>query len=543
MGREEYMDIDKLLEEIGEEERKKNIKQEVDEMSWKKIEAAMDAEDGKKEKLSFKFYKFNKKYHITKVAIAFVMIAIIAAIPFAYEYGKQAANNNIAMTKSTDSIKDDTKTNANSAISDNTSDTKKEDNNNAVNSLGDRRPEAPALDANYVKAYGTVEKIAKGKFDKFSIYSNVELNYNSENKKNYYRFELYEERKDYKLPRMYYYNVYTSDFSVESTPYREGESYDLTDNEIAILINKADNLGLSDYSEINNNIAVSGNFTNTFADGGKNIPIDSYMYKGNKNFYYTYDKKTGELYKFDVKTSSKKSIYKLNIEQFSTATISLKKDMDGDGKEEDVKFDPVRGILSVNGVSITIDSNVELNAFDVVDLYKNNNRKAMYLKYDLENDYKDNSYYIYKDGLISKVLSCGGTPEIQEDGKVLFKNIISQFFSTHFKDEEYQYYKDDTFGKLNKDIYLQKDMNSGNVPTLTAKHSLKIYNTKGGSMVAATIKPGEIVKLLGTDENDYVEIQSASGIKGWFKFNKFTNKVEELNLDEAQVFDNIVRAG
>ncbi|MDT8717568.1 hypothetical protein IAI10_12925 [Clostridium sp. 19966] len=540
------MNIDKLLEEM-KEENKKHPNSQVYEKCWNNILSSIEFKEKQNDKLSFKFYKLNKKYYFSKIAAAILVVAISASIPFGLEYGEKYINNKksgiqnqngkVASTKSDENKITDSDTAVNSENQ------VPKTNSSEASQDSDQRPEAKNLAEYYVKAYNAIEKIGESKYKKFSIYSNQELYYDVDAKKNYYMISLYEQRSDSVIPKAEQYYVYTDDFSTKlENSY--GQDYNISENSIAILINKADNLGITDYSEIARDIGVSGNYTNSLPDKGKDIPDDSYMYKNNKNIYYTYDRNNGSLYKYDRKTSIKKQIYKLNLQEFSIAAIELKKDMDGDGKEDDIKFDPVRSVLSIDGSSIRTDSSCEFSQFDIVDIYKKDKHSEIYLKYNLDNDYKDNSYYIYKNGSISKILSSDGAPQIEADGKILFKGMISQFFSTHSKDEEYQYYKDDSFGKIEKDVYPENDgTNSGNIPTLKVKHDLKIYKSKDSTAVAATVHPGEEVKLLGTDEKNYVEIESASGIKGWFKFDKYTNKVEELNLDEADVFDNIVRAG
>lgn len=418
----------------------------------------------------------------------------------------------------------------------------------------DKRPEYTEKDENYLKALEMVRAIAKEKYKSFSLYSTGKAVKDYTDKKEYYVIGIYENAVGAKMPSEPEF-IKVNKNTLKIVSYIDGheieEYYDtkmetdnisLSDEMITLLINKADNLNIEGY-DVYGDIGLYVNIK-AFSQEEINpkIPDDAYYYPKQKDIYYTYNHEESKLFKHSTINNEAQLLYTLKKDEFSILTEEKKADMDGDGKADTIKYDILRKVLSINGKSIVANNGWQFAGFDIVDIYNKDNQKEICITDVYPTTGKMTQLYCYKDGVISYVGGEWGEMGLDESGTVTFKNVIVQYFQTHFKDYEYQYYKDNILRLVKKDIYEQKNINaSGEAQDIKMKKELKIYKNRISKEVSAVLTVGEKIKLIGDDNNDWILVENSQGIRGWIEIDYFN--VKELNMHTDEVFEGLNFAG
>ncbi|MDP4090263.1 MAG: SH3 domain-containing protein [Bacillota bacterium] len=525
------MDIDKILENWGESHNaSEKVPVNIKERCWSNIKAG--ARKSWYESVLAKLFYINRRYHMKlAVQIAFV-IALVFCIP--------------TLIKTTSNFVQK------SAFFNNHKD-------NHTNTVIDDRREYKS-DPDYLKALEKVKEFARTKYNKFSIYSDGEAQ--TLDSKTVYSFRIYENLTDSKQkPEKTEVNVDISSLAVvEGDQYGNADAFysnneDLSPSQepqklnkwrTAVLINLADKLNYKTINEALKNIKYDKLPWDT--KGNKEIVKGSSFYcESQPDIYYNYDESSGKLYKYDMNTNEKKAIYDYNTDKFNILNLEKKEDMDGDGKADEIRFNILNGVLSINGEYINTVECSGLLDFNIVDLDKSDGHKEVYLRYFGEDDTNTHLFFNYEQGTINAVgLVQHGEPTIDGSGKAVFKNTLTQFFETSAVDMDYRYFKDNVLRIQPKDMYEMANINgdnnkAGNYQIIKAKKKLNIYKEKDSKEVSAVLAVGEEVKLIGSDLKNWVLVENSKGVRGWFQVDGIV--VKELNLPSYDVFDKLNFAG
>lgn len=537
------MYIDNLLKGLKEEEASKRLPGNISEKCWQNIKQNIEKKQKWYDRFFLKLHNVNRRYHMKLIFQIAMLLAVVVAAPYLFKGAKSYIQDSAFFNGKVHTASEDNK------------------ENNVENQVVDSRPEYVEKDANYLKALETVRTIAKEKYKKFSLYSTGEVIKDSEDKQSYYRISIFENSTGSVMPavpdvfevnaRTYAVRSADSKKTVEEYFAAKAEDYkykyELSDMKIILLINKADNLNISNIDALYSSVDLYVNLRGRQKNTNPSIPEDAYYYEKNENIYYTYDKSAQSLYKHNTVTGEKKRIYKYNPNELSSLARHTTADINGDGKDEKIFYDPLTGVLGVNEVCVYVDDNFgwlrDFNIYSIVDIYGSDKQKEIYIRYNLPNDYKVNNFYSYKDGTITMLVSESGEPAIDGNGKLRFKNVVSQFFQTHSVDLNYQYYRDNSLRilKTNLNEAIVSVNGSKSYQEVQVKKEVKIYKDKNNSEVAAVLNVGENVKLIGYDEENWVMMENSKGVRGWLEVEEMT--VKELNLFSGDVFEGLFFAG
>lgn len=523
------MDIDNLLKELKGEETLNKMPESVSENSWKSIKQNIEVQRTWYDRMRLKLHNVNRKHRMKLVFQAALILIIVISAPSIVKRAK-------SYLETSPFFKDPHRTV--------TRDIEK-------NEVRDTRPEYIEKDTNYLKALEAVRTIVKERYKKFSLYHTGEIIKDQANGKSYYYIEVYENSTwpalpetpdvlwvDTKTLEVKGQNNMTMEEYFSTKTNRQDEI--LTDSKIIMLINEIDHLNFNSFFDASSKVDLYVNIKHRLKEPKPEIPEYAFYYVNQENIYYTYDNNEKCIYKHDITTGGKEVLYKHNPDEISLLTKYKTADIDGDGKEEEIFYDPISGVLGINGVSIYTSNNgvpKDSNFYSIVDIYDKDSQKEIYIDYDGYSEYSLSSFYGYKDGIISKLLSEDGEAVINGSGIVTFKGKLSQFFQTHSTDINYQYYKDNSLKVLRTDL-----VKAEKVPNqeITAKVDLKIYKDKESTDVAARIVAGEKVKVIGYEEGNAVLLENLQGISGWIEVEDVT--VKELNLPSWEVFDGLAFA-
>jgi hypothetical protein len=531
------MAIDKLLEELKEAEDSTRMSESISEKCWQNIKKDIRIKQRWYDKLFIKVHNANRKYRLKVVVQLALAVFIISSMPTIIKETKFYVEKSAFFNKLKLNDPNDNKINKDNKF--------------------DERPEYKETDENYLKALEKVREIAQKRYSRFSLYSTGQLEKYQED--SYYIITIYENTVGSKVPEIsdilrvnaesfevdlpYAYDSINIDkyFSLKSDLYKN----EIRMESLVLLINKADNINIESYDDVYSSIDLYSNLKGKLKKTNSSIPEYAYCYKEQPNIYYMYDKKEESLYRYNTVNDEKKLIYKYKPKEYSILTLERKADIDGDGKEDEIKFDPLRGILSINDVSIYVSYGRSFKDLMIVDIDNKHAGKEIYIGYESANDYSNHNIYTYNGGSITQLIAQDGTPVIDGSGKVIFKDVLSQLFQTHSSDLEYVYYNDNSLRLTNKELYDAKNIEGNNGTSsyqiIKCKKELKIYKYKNSKEMAAVLKVGESIKVIGYDEKNWVLVENSQGVRGWFEVNFST--VKELNLHSGDVFEGLIFAG
>lgn len=249
-----------------------------------------------------------------------------------------------------------------------------------------------------------------------------------------------------------------------------------------------------------------------------------------ENYIYAVMGSTRDLYEFNKSSRKLELIFKnkLNDEK---VTIAVSEDVNGDGKEENIKLDYYNRALTVNDMTIAAGSTSVKNKLAIVDINKKDLLKEMVIKQRGYSDYDEVIFY-YFDGktFVGKHCINGSDFFVDGSGKFTTTNKRSQTFFTWSHDVEYNLTENYGFQEVSKEMYPLSIK-------LKVKHELQLQKSKTDKEIATTLKVGEEVELIGCDDKTWCCIRTSSGVIGWFEVQGQHIKV--LNLHSADVFDGL----
>lgn len=513
------MDLDKNIENfLLDEERKYNLEPNKSQSVWEGIEKKVNVKRKWYERLLIKI-NGKSKYAVDFAAIALASLIIFLVPVIILNY--KASHGNIPSSNK----------NSNIIKKNNTNNT---DDKQISNSDENQPPQS---------IYDEVEKGAKSQFQRYTIYYNGMVNneihptkeqtqpYSDLENKKYYIFTVFESRTDSKLPKQIVYYLNAQDGKILSKEDLEFNYWNLLAEKVICKIEGYEQNALSQTEDIN---------------------IFEHIDKTNNSIIdYRYDPSTMKILEIDRNTGKESEIYTINPEAYSILTVEKKLDLNGDGNTEDIKIDYGRGILTINGVSI---SNYSIcsgcTGYDFAKL-KSTDIELYTISSGNDEKYHRYQFYGYKNGLIYLNGDTTGTGVVAKgDGKITVKNHIESILEAWVCDIEL---KPDTNGRLTeiltKDFYripANMDQNEAQAGSeyqkVKLKTSLTLYKDKNSTEVTAKLKAGDILYIIGTDKNAWVLAKDANGVQGWFELEGDDYSVifvKEARAYSEDVFDGL----
>lgn len=508
------MDLDKSIENfLRDEDRKYSLEQAESEVVWDEIKKNTSVNRKWYEKLLIKLSSKRKLIvDCAAVALAALIIFIIpvAIINYNSNHRNVPSSNNSKLIKNNKN-NDDRKTDKNNT-----------GNKQIINS-DDQPPE---------DIYNLVDKQAKSLFQKYTIYYEGKIKDERLGTDEQCYFEVFENRTDTKTPQVKYYVVDTVTKVLKDWNDVTGSSSCVI-NTHSIWPGSVENL-----------IAKIEGIDSKEITQGEDESIYQYTDKKTDTVtYYQYDESTGQLYKISNADGAKDAIYKFDPDSYSILTVEQKIDLNGDGTEEDIKIDPLRSIISINGISVETECGVNFG-FGTVKLNSNSTEIYTYQWVDAQPEY---CFFRYKDGLIYKNGKTHGEKLIANgDNKIIVKRQLQQFFESWLCDSELTLNSNQNLVESNKkDFYRipskydeSSEQCGSEYQRVTVKIPITLYKDKDSSEIAAKLKAGDTAYIIGTDKKAWVLAQDKNGVQGWFAVQK-PYTIKEANKSSEQVFDGL----
>lgn len=512
------MDLDKNIENfLWDEERKYNLEPYKSDTVWNEIEKNIKSKRKWYERLRMKFRGKDKL--IVDIAAIAIAILIISMIPITViNYKSSHCSTPISNDKKSKTNMDDKNDEKNTRENNSNNSTNNSQNNNLENTNCDQF--MVAGDENLPKNIKNViiEK-AKSQFQKYTIFYCGEIGTARDVPNMRYKFEVYENRTDTKFPKFIEYEV----DSVNAKITRE---YSASGNRLA------DGMCAPTLGELICKIEGYSDDSHLFISDTDYL----YEYKDSKGVttFYGYDKSSGIIYKEDGSRENRKQIYKYDPDAYSILTDEENIDINGDGKPENIKIDRARGVLTIEGVSISC-SYVERISHGISKL---NDKKTLIYEIFGSTDVPPINFFNYKDGLIYKCgeLAQGQGIQANGDNKIVIKHEYRCFFEGWFLDSEYTLNDSGKLVEINKQDFYKLDEG---LEEIKVKQPVTLYKNKNSSQVAVQLKPGDSVHVIGTDNNAWVLLQDKDGTQGWLEMES-PHVVKELNKDSTDVFSGLI---
>ena len=221
-----------------------------------------------------------------------------------------------------------------------------------------------------------------------------------------------------------------------------------------------------------------------------------------------------------------------------------KADLDGDGKDDVIKFQTIdeyrnEFFLSINDVKILgMGDNVEDN-FYITDINTADGIKEIAVQEYGPSDDLATSFYYFNGKEIVFMGKIGGLAiqdgNIKGDGK-LTATERSDFLQTWFYTKEYKLSDSHLLEAEKADFYENRYKDQ----VLVMKKQLKLYKSPGGSDISVTLNPGDKIRMPGSDAIEWCLAENERGQQGWFAVDGLT--VRELDMDASEVFEGLCYA-
>jgi hypothetical protein len=216
-------------------------------------------------------------------------------------------------------------------------------------------------------------------------------------------------------------------------------------------------------------------------------------------------------------------------------TVSF--DLNGDGANEKIIYRPGKAELSINNKIIKLNLVSAVEYFAIADLDKNDKFKEVLIgDYGPSDDYK--IYYYAFDG--SKVIEIGKTQGLLDygviidgSGKVIART-RGQILQTWFFGKTFQLTKEHKLEEVSQDLYTTDY-------DVFLKIPLKLYKNKGDNLPTITIKEGQVLKIVGTDDKEWCLLKATDGTIGWIALDSF-RIIRNNGLEAPEVFEGLCYA-
>ncbi len=218
---------------------------------------------------------------------------------------------------------------------------------------------------------------------------------------------------------------------------------------------------------------------------------------------------------------SEQNIYEANKE------VHL--DINGDGKDEVITYDTLgedgediyKAMIHVNGDAVEVSGCLDTE-FAIVDIDPNDTYKEILVSdFGLSDDYRT-SYYIFKDNKITQIGETEGIFDfgirINGDGTFIARTRTDFLHTWHYAKRHY-------LDQSHNIADIHDELYEDNTPVFL-QESCAFYAEKDVSSDTFTLSEGQVVTLVASDLNEWVQIKTKGGKTGWLKLTDY-NKLED----------------
>lgn len=381
------MNFEELMKRLNENEYNNKKLDSIDfDKCYKNIETAVKSKRKWYSKLYAKYYKLNKKFHVKLVMQVCIVGLLIIFTPQVIKFAENEVNKYQLLDKMKNAFSNPSaKVNKNKitkfvydgeidhvgrkgkgkTITDTSKDVgqltdtgKEQSSATTTNNTSFGVNESPSENlSTEARALNVVRKAAEKRFKNFTLCYDekyYDKNYDTNTGRWVCYVALHENRTDNILPDVRMYKVDCDNFNIiDDWTQTFDEDHYLDYINTAFLINSLENYKINDVIQLSKTISESSNqeIRNMADTISKDLKL--YYYK-DKNIYYAYNDKNGKLYRKKQEDKTLNQIYEYNPSISSPAVIEVNTDLNNDGKSENIKFDRLRRLLTVNGTSIRI---------------------------------------------------------------------------------------------------------------------------------------------------------------------------------------------
>lgn len=231
------------------------------------------------------------------------------------------------------------------------------------------------------------------------------------------------------------------------------------------------------------------------------------------------------------------------FKEFSCTSTSI--DLNRDGISDSISYNVKKGYfddsgiyiqdsctLSINNLSVTMQGYSLSDSIHIVDIDSKDSFKEIVISDDGPNDVPLSILYYYNGKNIIQFgridfngsITANGTGIIKshEPGHILYSawhECLYRLTSRH------------SIEKVPQNEY-KMDLE------LTVKKPISLFKSKESNKIAVSLKQGDVIKLLSTNDKEWCFAQSSNGIQGWFSVDGY-NKIRENGLDAKFVFEGL----
>lgn len=208
-------------------------------------------------------------------------------------------------------------------------------------------------------------------------------------------------------------------------------------------------------------------------------------------------------------------------------------DLNGDGIVDIIRFGCVKGgdtfSLVINNSAITGNGSTLDGYYKIVDIDSTDHIKEISISESgPSNDYATQFYY-YDGQNICSLGKIEGSHEVKIDGSGIVRTQTrGGILHTWFYPDSYKLSEDHTLEHIDQDLYVMNCM-------VTMRESLPLQKARGDPEVIVVLAPGEVVKILATDNKEWCLVENSKGIKGWFAVDGY-DKIRGINKHGHEVF-------
>lgn len=232
---------------------------------------------------------------------------------------------------------------------------------------------------------------------------------------------------------------------------------------------------------------------------------------------------------------------KQNYDAFKSGE-KISVDVNGDGQKENIIYKNLGEAgysLTVNDIEVENTKYTNLADFiAVVDVDKSDKYKELLIS-DYGPSSDDFSTFYYFDG--SKLIDMGETAgvieynEIRIDSSGSFSaNTRGQILQTWFFDKYYTLTDEHKIVEIPHEVYVTDY-------DVFVKQPIKLFTDRNLQSSSFDLVEGQIVKIIGTDDKEWCQIETSVGKKGWFAIEGF-KIIRNEGLDASEVFAGLCYA-
>lgn len=197
-----------------------------------------------------------------------------------------------------------------------------------------------------------------------------------------------------------------------------------------------------------------------------------------------------------------------------SAILSTSVDITGDNMPENINLDLIdegwEGILKVNNLQTKVTFGEPIAGFHITDIDRNDKYKEIAVH--SPGPSSDDIYQIYWfDNIEIRLLGIlSRWPEFLGDGRI----IVGDWKGWWCIKKEYKITKENKLEVVPQRYY---NVNEGKIE-VTVKEEFNLYESPGSEKTVATLRPGEIIRILLYDSGineEWYQIETKNKIKGW----------------------------